>query len=66
MKIEVNNKQYEVVENYTVQLLIDEIIKNRKNIAIAVNNRVISYNEWSNYKLSNNDKIIIIRAACGG
>lgn len=66
MKIEVNNKQYEVVENYTVQLLIDEIIKNRKNIAIAVNNRVISYNEWSNYKLSNNDKVIIIRAACGG
>ena len=66
MKIEVNNKHYEVVENYTVQLLIDEIIKNRKNIAIAVNNRVISYNEWSNYKLSNNDKVIIIRAACGG
>ncbi|MBO5721180.1 MAG: sulfur carrier protein ThiS [Bacteroidales bacterium] len=66
MKIEVNKKQYEVVENYTVQLLIDEIIKNRKNIAIAVNNRVISYNEWSNYKLSNNDKVIIIRAACGG
>ncbi|MGV6862011.1 MAG: sulfur carrier protein ThiS [Putridiphycobacter sp.] len=38
----------------------------KKGIAVAVNSTVIPKNEWSNFELNNQDKIMVITATAGG
>ena len=46
--------------------LINELKMPQSGIAIAVNNEVISKNDWREYMLQENDKILIITATQGG
>jgi len=42
------------------------IPKDKKGIAIAVNENVIPKNEWDNFIIKENDRILVIIAAQGG
>jgi sulfur carrier protein len=66
MKLKVNNKPSEFQGSYLNQLLLDINLAETKGIAVAVNNKVISRNEWNTHTLNENDIITIIRATQGG
>ncbi|MBR4119143.1 MAG: sulfur carrier protein ThiS [Bacteroidales bacterium] len=66
MKIVLNKKEIELKDNSTITMLIENMSIVTTGIAIAVNNKVIRRNEWQNYILKDNDKVIVIKAVCGG
>lgn len=47
-------------------LLEKKELINQKGIAVAVNNDVISRNNWKDHKLREKDKVLIISATKGG
>ncbi len=66
MNIEINNESYNCTEEKTLQDIANRMDLNKPGVAIAVNMRVISRDKWDNYNMSENDKVIIINATCGG
>ena len=63
----VNNKNHSLGSAINLFSLLKELkIDSSNGIAIAVNEIVIPKSEWEKYKLKNNDKIILIKAAAGG
>lgn len=66
IKIVLNKKEIELKDNSTITMLIENMSIVTTGIAIAVNNKVIRRNEWQNYILKDNDKVIVIKAVCGG
>lgn len=66
MKIEVNNKEVEVSPSSTIIQLTTQLELPAQGIAIAVNNKMIPRTEWESFRLTENDRIVIIKAACGG
>lgn len=46
--------------------LLETMALPERGVAVAVNNTMISREEWKNYSLSEGDNILIIKAACGG
>ena len=65
MKLKVNGEMVEHDVAYLGQLLEIMALPER-GVAVAVNNTMISREEWKNYSLSEGDNILIIKAACGG
>lgn len=65
MKVAINNKEVET-NSTTLSQLVDELSLPMQGIAIAVNNRMVSRTEWTNYALNEGVSIVIIKAACGG
>lgn len=65
MKLKVNGEMVEHDVAYLSQLLETMALPER-GVAVAVNNTMISREEWKNYSLSECDNILIIKAACGG
>ena len=66
MKIRANNEAVDLKTNGLLELLNILRITEKKGIAIAVNDQVISKKEWSEFVLKNDDEVIIIEAAQGG
>jgi sulfur carrier protein len=66
MKIYVNDKCFEVDDHCTIPKALNQINIDSKNIAIAVNNNVIQKKLWDEYKLSAEDRVMLIRATQGG
>ena len=66
MKVYLNNKEIELENNSTIQLLLEQTEFINPGIAVAVNNTVIQRAKWDEYFLNDNDKITIIKAVCGG
>ena len=71
MKVYLNNREFELENNSTLQCLLEQsgIINPsimKLGIAAAVNNYVIPKAQWNAYFLNDNDKITIINAVCGG
>ncbi|WP_294630351.1 sulfur carrier protein ThiS [uncultured Bacteroides sp.] len=66
MKVQVNNKEVEIIADSTLAQLIAQLELPVQGIAIAVNNLLISRTEWEYFTLHENDNIVIIKAACGG
>lgn len=65
MKVQVNNKEVET-SSTTLSQLTQELNLPVQGIAVAVNNRMIPRTQWEEYRLKENDSLIIIKAACGG
>lgn len=66
MKVFLNRQEICVGSRVTLkELLLGQSIS-PEGIAVAVNNRIISKDEWAETFLSNNDKVTVIHAACGG
>lgn len=67
MKIWINKKEEEYTAPLSLLQLLQKIEKaEKKGIAIAVNNFVVSKKNWEKTSLEANDKITIIAATQGG
>ncbi len=66
IKVYLNNKEFEIEENINFSSFINQIHENIFGIAVAVNNNIIPKNKWNETILYNEDKIILIKIACGG
>lgn len=65
MKVLINNKEVET-DAATLSQLTNDLSLPAQGIAVAVNNRMIPRAEWTDYALSEDISIVIIKAACGG
>lgn len=66
MKIKVNNKEIEAASCINISQLITQLELPNQSIAVAVNNQMITRDKWDHSSLQENDKVVIIKAACGG
>ena len=66
MKVQVNNKEVEMIPNSTLTQQTAQLELPVQGIAIAVNNKMIPRTEWERFTLHENDNLVIIKAACGG
>ena len=66
MKVQVNNKEVEMTHASTLTQLAAQLELPVQGIAIAVNNKMIPRSEWKKFALQENDKLVVIKAACGG
>lgn len=65
MKLKVNDKEVET-EASTLSQFSQEQNLPATGIAVAVNNRMVPRTEWNSHTLQDGDKILIIKAVCGG
>ena len=65
MKVFVNDKEVETGATNLSQLS-QELNLPAAGIAVAVNNRMIPRTEWDPHPLAEGDKVIVIKAVCGG
>lgn len=65
MKLKVNEQE---VESGATTLSLFSLEQNlpATGIAVAVNNRMVPRAEWDSYTLNEGDRILIIKAVCGG
>lgn len=65
MNIEINGKTM-CTDACTVSRLAEELRIPTAGTAIAVNGAMVPRAGWNEKKLNDGDKVLIIRAACGG
>ncbi|MEG1574502.1 MAG: sulfur carrier protein ThiS [Bacteroidales bacterium] len=66
MEIILNNKIVIVDDETTIEKVITYFGMKPVGIAIAVNNKIVSRNDWNKTILNNGDKVVMIKGACGG
>ena len=67
MELLVNNKSEKLQSgNKLSQMLLQLNLLDKRGIAVAVNNAVISKPDWEEFELKENDKITILRPTQGG
>ena len=66
MKLVVNSEQKEFFGKNISELIHSLNMLHTNGIALAVNSKVIPKSEWKKFLLTDNDKIIIIKATQGG
>ncbi|MCP4550491.1 MAG: sulfur carrier protein ThiS [Bacteroidetes bacterium] len=66
MEIEVNGSPKEILEKTNLKELVDSMLNATKGVAIAINDVVIPKVQWPETKLSQNDKVLFIKATQGG
>ena len=65
MKVLVNSKEVET-QAAVLSDLAKELQFPEKGIAVGVNNAVVPRAKWAEKTLSDGDKIVMIKATCGG
>lgn len=66
MKVKINQKEKDIRDSINIDELIEDQNISNSGLAVAVNQTIISKNEWHSYILKANDNIMIIRASHGG
>ncbi len=66
MKVEINNKPLELCEHATLADALTAASIPQQGIATAVNAKVIKADLRATTQLNDGDKILIIKAFCGG
>jgi len=67
MEITINNQLKIIAENISLQdLIFTQVGEKQKGIAVAINNTVISKQNWQSTYIKQNDTILIIKASQGG
>ena len=67
MEVFINNQSVTVSDSLRLSdVLLQHNFLDKKGIAVAINNAVVSKSEWSSYIVESADKITIIRATQGG
>jgi len=61
-----NSKEIEVEKGMNVSDFVAKFSDMKFGFALALNNTVIKKENWTSTFLSENDKIILIKAVCGG
>ena len=65
MKLKVNDKEVETGASTLSQFSQEQNLP-ATGIAVAVHNRKVPRSEWISHTLQDGDKILIIKAVCGG
>ena len=67
MNVLVNNKTEELKDGEKLLDLLAQLnLAEKRGIAVAVNNSIVSRAGWNNHELNENDKVTIIRPTQGG
>lgn len=66
MKIQLNDKTFEVAEGITLAAFIEQAGYKPEGIAVAIQNTVVPKANWSTTVLVNDQKLLMIRAVSGG
>jgi sulfur carrier protein len=67
MEILINNNQITVPESASLALAISSLVNiETKGIAVAINENIVPKKEWDSRRLTNGDKVLIIKATQGG
>ncbi len=66
MKVFLNHQEICVGSRVTLRDLLASQSITPDGVAVAVNNRIISKEDWRSTFLANGDKVTVIRATCGG
>lgn len=66
MHIQLNNQSIDVAADCSVAALVTSQQLDRPGVAVAVGNRVVPRDQWAQTMLQPDDKVVIIRAVCGG
>jgi sulfur carrier protein len=66
MKIEINNKPYEIPEGYTLTNLLEVLELHPLGTAFAVGSKVVKRADWEGFVLAEGMKVTMIKAVCGG
>jgi len=66
MTINVNNQSQSISEDSSIEKLLAELQISKNGIAVAVNNEVISKENWRQLTLKEKDEVTIIQATQGG
>jgi sulfur carrier protein len=67
MELTLNNDILKFEADSTLAVVLESVdLIDKKGIAAAVNASVIPKTDWHNFKLNQNDKIMIITATAGG
>jgi sulfur carrier protein len=67
MKIFINGTEKEIEEQSSLFWLVKQDVGDNQNgIAVAVNEKVIPKNDWTNFLLKEKDIVLVIQATQGG
>lgn len=66
MKLNVNGKEQDVPEGLTLAELAEILQTPAQGVAVAVENQLVPRARWAETHLKENDRIVVIKAACGG
>ncbi|TKG94024.1 sulfur carrier protein ThiS [Puteibacter caeruleilacunae] len=66
MNVFVNEEVIELQTDASLTFLLEQLNTPTKGIAVAVNQQVIQRTEWDQFKMTENDQVLIIRATQGG
>ena len=64
--VNVNNTAHTLNLSSNLQDLLTQLDISEKGIAVAVNNQIISKNDWNRRELAEGENVLIIRATQGG
>lgn len=66
MQIILNGEQRKIAENINIKDLLNDLKIEQKSVAVAVNSSVVKREEWSGFKLNENDKVECLTFMGGG
>ncbi|MFK8037393.1 MAG: sulfur carrier protein ThiS [Crocinitomicaceae bacterium] len=66
IEVSINSQNKTIAKNTSLEELLAIINQSKNGIAIAINNQVVPKNDWPNFHLNANDKLLIIKATQGG
>ena len=64
--VNVNNIAHTFILPSNLQDLLTQLKISEKGIAVAVNNQIVTKNDWNRCELSEGENVLIIRATQGG
>ena len=64
--IHMNQKRLEVNSNTTIHQFLQQIDSSLNGVAVAINEQVVSKNNWQTQELEDQDQVLVIQAAQGG
>lgn len=67
MKFSINEEECQWAQAPTLEeVLAIRNLLDRSGLAVAVNEEVISRHSWKDYRIQDNDKVLVITATSGG
>ena len=67
MTIRLNDKERVIADAATLGFLLGELgLAERRGVAVAINDAVVSRSSWSTRQLTENDRVLLIQATQGG
>ncbi|CAM4285766.1 sulfur carrier protein ThiS [Zobellia nedashkovskayae] len=64
--IHMNQKRLEVNSNTTIYQFLQQIDSSVNGVAVAINEQIVSKNNWQTQKLEDQDQVLVIQAVQGG